>query len=401
MSISKKLTTAGGGPKDYALIGKGLELDVTTPNQRYKRIEVLKVTSSGEVSLHQEYDTETDPAGSVARVSGKGAVRVSPDNQYVAVTSTEDSLLNIAYDSATGTLSPAGAIHLVAASGQKDDGLDLTWHPDSQEVAIARNDPNINNSSNETFTRYTAGPLGPSRMGKYNNSSNTGNEGQSIDYLPNVDPVDSSNHRLAMWGNAYPYGWLSISMGKSNDIDLSTSDTDVGSSISANSQVRWSPYAISSGGNTDAIALYHSGNDWYHRHLTGGGSWYQKISNNIQQTDGRFAWIPHPGSDSRDCYLLCLHNGRISVLRNQAFVGTNMVSGINDPGNQWYVPEDVAVSHDGKIGACTFQTSDRASRLLVIVDLSTLGELSILSQTITGAVNMDCRMEFAKDFIGN
>ena len=66
----------GGSSNGYALIGKGLELDVTNPGSRYKLIEVLKVTPSGEVSLHQEYDTETDPAGTDARVSAKGAVRV-------------------------------------------------------------------------------------------------------------------------------------------------------------------------------------------------------------------------------------------------------------------------------------------------------------------------------------
>ena len=399
MGISKKLMTAGGGPKNYALIGKGLELDVTVPNQRYKRIEVLKVTPSGDVSLHQEYDTETDPSLSVARVSNKGAVRVSPDNQYVAVTSTEDSLLNIAYDSFAGKLSPAGAIYLISANGQKNDGLDLTWHPDSQEVVIARNDPNINSNSNEAFTRYTAGPLGPSRMGRYNDSSNIGNEGLAVDYIPNVDPVDGGGHRLAMWGDGFPYSAISVSLGKSNSIDLAGTDSDVGAPLPENSMVRWSPYAKSSSSGVDAIAMYHQGNTWSHRHVTGPGNWYQKINQTIQQTDGRFAWIPHPDSNSRDCHLISLHNRRISVLRNQAFVGTDMVGGIDDPGNLWYVPEDVAVSHDGMVGACTFKTPDN-KRVLVIVDLSTQGEVSVLSQTITGATSTDCRMEFAKDFIG-
>lgn len=390
MSISKKLMSAGGSSKAYALIGKGLPLDVSNEPDRNKRIEVLKVTSSGAVSLHQEYDLYDEPTGN-PQMYNKGAVRVSPDNQYVAITSVADNLINLAYDSSTGLLSPAGVVELRSANNQVDDGLDLTWHPDSQEVAIARNDPNINSNLNEAFTRYNAGSLGPSRMGKYNDSSNLGNEGVSISYIPGADPA-SGSHRLMMWGVGSPYVGLSIGMSKGNSIDISTTYSPPGSP-SGFAQLQFSPFA-----NTeDAIAIAHSGSVWWHFHVKGLGGFYQTLNNNISSSDGRFAWIPHEDSTNLDCYLLNIHSGRINIMQNIALGGTTRVA--TEQYGDLGAPEDVAVSHDGMIGACTFDSGGK--RQLVIVDLSTPGTFEILSKTELESDLTECRMEFAKDFIGS
>jgi hypothetical protein len=111
-------------------------------------------------------------------------------------------------------------------------------------------------------------------------------------------------------------------------------------------------------------------------------------SHSLSNADYRIDWFPNG-----QYYLSGTGGGKVTLVDHTTQNTLTEAATVTSSGGGTL--RDVAVSHDGQIGVAVFASPNK----FVVVDLSTPGSLSILSETSLSSAS-NARINFAKSMLG-